>query len=206
MLPRDKVIAFLECNGSAQPNISKVINSLCNDSQITSIRNLINNLSESLGLEYNNFIAVLNGALRSPAATDSIIIVTEPEEDARILIQRLLGLVRDGAVSVVEAGNATILAPEPGHTLPGLIRNIVSVNKLPYKIMGNIIRGKGRGKAVEGDTLYIRVWRESHPDPSVIVADSTIYITYGDWLRGLAPVLKKLIEGYVKHIVFFDVP
>jgi len=213
MVPRDTITALLECNGSAQLNLSKILRTLCNQYDVKAIEEVISDIRRKIGVSRETMLSLLQGTLQSPAATDSLIIITEPTEDFANMLNKVLNnytlerLVEKGIFSVNLANDrqTLLLKPGLGYTLPKLVGKVVSVEGLPDKLVKIITRGRGRGKAVVGDTLYIRVWEVSHPDPSIVkVPDSKVFITYGDWLRGLAPVLKKLVEGYVKRIIFFD--
>ncbi|BEP17431.1 hypothetical protein PYJP_07830 [Pyrofollis japonicus] len=212
-IARDALTALLELengnkNGLAQ-SLKALESIIRSDSAITIASNWLRRLANELGIGYRDAINLAHAIYSTDAAGDDLIFVIKPSQDL-IDSERLEESIRSGALELRELRRLGVYTACPSRgTLPVMAGVDATAQNTPSQLLrlASRLGRRTRQKGLFGtDKAYIRVTRlEGHCDPTLItIPKKVIVLIYGDWLNGLATIIKAIMGGKAKYMVFYD--
>lgn len=206
---RDALTALLEVEDGLAQSVKPLENLIRSDPEVIAAASWLNKVAKSLGVSYGEAVRLVASIYAVDAASDDIILLLKPKEGL-FDVDRLNAAIAKGEVELRELArlNTFIACPRRG-TLPLVAGVLATSHNTPARLLtlANKLGKRTRQKGLFGtDRAYIRVIElERHCDPSLILMpEKAKVIVYGDWLNGLATVIKALVSGRARQIIFYD--
>ena len=206
---RDALTALLEVEGGLAQSVKPLENLIRSDPEVMAASDWLNKVAKSLGVSYGEAVRLAASIYAVDAAGDDIILLLKPEKEL-FDTSKLKTAIAKGKVELRELTrlNTFTACPSQG-TLPLVAGVPATPHNTPNRLLAlaNKLGKRTRQKGLFGtDRAYIRVVElEKHCDPSLIlIPEKAMVIVYGDWLNGLATLVKALATGKARMVVFYD--
>ena len=209
-IAHDALVAFLEAEGGLARSLKPVERLLRNDDAVIAASLWLNGLANKLGISREEALRLVAAIRSTDAISDDIIVIVRPRPDLMDAEKLSSLMMNEDEIDLRELpGIGAYIACPRKSTLPLVAGVDANPDNTPRELL-DLARKLGRRTRQKGlfgtDRIYIRVRRlGGHCDPSlVIVPERTVVIVYGDWLNGLATVIKALVSGKARQMIFYD--